>query len=296
MTSGKHASKGPVQGDLFPRASQAPETILTPAPPKGAKTIVNKVPGGNDNFYDETGKGRWAPAFRFGPRKSALANLPEDESKFPVSTWLKRVLSEGIESLVLNSVLMRKASPPGQPRGFRSDGSNLPWAIEDLRRKNHKKFEQWIAHLRTAIPDIKTITTVERPEDKHRYLQVVSDVGLHAPSWTVSDGTLRLLALTLVAYLEPPGRVYLIEEPENGIHPRAVETVFQSVSSAYDVQILCATHSPVILSLTEPAQILCFARTAEGATDVVRGTEHPNVKDWRRDIDLGTLFATGVLG
>jgi len=36
----------------------------------------------------ESGKG-WAPSFKLGPRKSALGNLPEDESKFPVSSWLK---------------------------------------------------------------------------------------------------------------------------------------------------------------------------------------------------------------
>jgi predicted ATP-dependent endonuclease of OLD family len=100
----------------------------------------------------------------------------------------------------------------------------------------------------------------------------------------------------LVAYLGQPGRIYLIEEPENGIHPRAIETVFQSLSSAYDSQILCATHSPVILSLADPKQILCFARTPTGATDIVSGSDHPNLRDWQRGTDLGTLFATGVLG
>ena len=105
-----------------------------------------------------------------------------------------------------------------------------------------------------------------------------------------------MLALTLVAYLDVPDRIYLIEEPENGIHPRAVETVFQALSSTYESQILCATHSPVMLSLVEPSSVLCFARTTEGATDIVLGSEHPNLKSWKHGIDLGTLFATGVLG
>jgi hypothetical protein len=284
-----------VQKELFPHVPPPPRTILTPIPSRGVKTIVNKVPGGNDNFYDETGKG-WDHAFKLGPRKSALANLPEDETKFPVATWLKRVLSDGIETLVLNSAIMRKPSPPGQPKGFRPDGSNLPWTIENLRKKNNGGFDRWIAHVRTALNDLKTIETVERPEDRHRYLQVVYDTGLKVPSWTVSDGTLRLLALTLLAYIEEPGHIYLIEEPENGIHPRAVETVFQSLSSAYDSQILCATHSSVVLSLASPDQVLCFARSQEGATDVVRGDEHPNLQEWKKGTDLGTLFATGILG
>jgi len=285
----------PEQRTLFPVAAPRRETILTRVPTRGVKTVVNKVQDGNDNFYDETGKG-WDHAFKLGSHKSALGNLPEDETKFPVSAWFKALLSEGIETIALNSVVMRKASPPGQPKGFRHDGSNLPWVIENLRQKNDATFQQWIAHVRTALPDLKGIETIERPEDKHRYLQVIYETGLKVPSWMVSDGTLRLLALTLLAYTGEQGKVYLIEEPENGIHPQAVETVFQSMSSAYDSQILCASHSPVILSLAEPKDVLCFALTEDGAADIVRGDEHPNLRDWKRGADLGTLFATGVLG
>ena len=60
-------------------------------------------------------KDRLSLPFKLGRRKSALGNLPEDESRFPVSTWLKRLLSKGVQGLVLNSQLIRQASPPGQP-------------------------------------------------------------------------------------------------------------------------------------------------------------------------------------
>ena len=286
--------KPPIQKSLFPFPSEPPDSILTSIRRKGVKTVVNKVAGGNDNFYDETGRG-WDHAFRLGPRRSALANLPEDETKFPVSSWFKRMLIDGIESLALNSAFMRRPSPPGLPRTFQPDGSNLPWSVDYFKKNNPDNFKRWLAHIRTALPDIETIETIERAEDRHRYLQVVYKTGFKIPSWVLSDGTLRLLALTLVAYLDRPA-IYLIEEPENGIHPQAVETVFQALSSAYEAQIFCATHSPVILSLAEPDQLLCFARTEDGATDIVRGSDHPNLRNWQRGTDLGTLFATGVLG
>jgi len=281
--------------DLFPRHPKPPETILSRSRTRGVKTVVNKSEGGNDNFYTETGKG-WVNAFKLGPHRSALGNLPEDETKFPVATWLKRTLVDGMERLVLNSAAMKRASAPGQPRGFRPDGSNVPWAVKELRRRDSDRIGSWINHIRTAIPEIEDIETVERKEDRHRYLQVVYRNGLKAPSWIVSDGTLRLLALTLVAYLRDPGRIWLVEEPENGIHPRAVETVYQAFRSTYDSQILCATHSPVVLSLADPKEILCFGTTSEGATDVIEGNRHPNLRDWRKEADLGTLFAAGVLG
>jgi predicted ATPase len=112
----------------------------------------------------------------------------------------------------------------------------------------------------------------------------------------VSDGTLRLLALTVLAYIPHLEGIYLVEEPENGIHPRAVETILQSLTSVYGAQVLLATHSPVILSLLQPEQVLCFARLPEGDTDLVRGSEHPVLNQWKRDTDLGTLLASGVLG
>ncbi len=287
----------PAQRDLFPAPPPPPPYLVFPEnkkSPVGWKKVVTKKPeSGNDYFMSETTG--WNNPFRLGPQRPALQNLPEDEDKFPAATWVKRVLMQGIQRLALSGEAMRRPAPPGSPTEFQSDGSNLPWAIDELR-KDSDRFKRWTEHLRTALPDLREVDTVIREEDRHRYLRVHYSTGLKAPSWAVSDGTLRLLALTLLAYLEAEDRIYLIEEPENGIHPKAVETVFQSLSSAYGSQILCATHSPVILSLVEPHDLLCFAKDSSGATDVVVGTEHPNLRDWQRSTDLGTLFAMGVLG
>lgn len=206
------------------------------------------------------------------------------------------LIGPNASGLMLNSQAMRTPSPPGSPRTFQPDGSNLPWVIHEMEKNHRSRLQEWIAHLRTALPDLKGVHTIERPEDRHRYLVLKYKTGLEAPSWVVSDGTLRLMALTLLAYLSDFEGIYLIEEPENGVHPRAVETVLQSLSSVYSAQVLLATHSPVILSLARPQDVLCFARTKGGATDIVLGSEHPRLREWRHESDLGTLFASGVLG
>jgi len=294
-----HVPMGPVQRTLFPESSRLRRTIVSGKAGPGEKLVINKVRGGNDNFYPEVyekpGK-YWVPAFKLGPRKSALGNLPADESKFPATAWFKGLLGQGVQQLVLNSLLIRKASPPGQVRGFKPDGSNLPWVIADLQRKSKGRFDDWIAHLRTALPDLESIRTVEREDDKHRYLVLIYRGGLEVPSWMASDGTLRLLALTLPAYLPDLTGVFLIEEPENGIHPRAVEAMFQSLSSVYGAQILLATHSPVILGIVDVAKVLCFAKASSGETDIVAGSDHPALRDWQGETNLAVLFAGGVLG
>jgi predicted ATPase len=288
----------PQQKTLFPEEPAVPPTILVPSRRSNTKTLVHKMPGGNDNFYSEVHpkQGRWAPAFKLGPRKSALANLPEDETAFPTATYLKALLSQGVQKFVLNSLVIRRASPPGQARGFKTDGSNLPWVAHRLGEDAPERFGDWVSHLQTALPDLAGIRTVERPDDRHRYLVLQYRGGLEIPSWVASDGTLRLLALTLPAYLPNSEGVYLIEEPENGVHPRAVQAVHDSLSSVYDGQVLLATHSPVLLSVSEPRNVLCFARTQTGATDIVRGDLHPRLSEWRGEPNLSVLFASGVLG
>ena len=200
-----------------------------------------------------------------------------------------------MQSIVLNSQKIRQPSPPGLGLRFQTDGSNLPWVIDALRR-DKQRFQAWLDHVRTALEDIVDIDTVEREEDRHRYLVIHYANHAEVPSWLASDGTLRMLALTIPAYLDDLDGVFLIEEPENGIHPRAIETVIQSLSSIYEGQVLIATHSPVALNLLEPEQVLCFAKDAAGATDIIAGNLHPALSEWRRGHpDLGVLFAAGIL-
>jgi len=260
------------------------------------RLVVTKDESKHDHFYPEVSQNHTAHSFKLGTRRSALGNLPEDESQFPVTVWFKNLLAEGIQQFILNSQFMRQPSPPGQQQGFKSDGSNLPWVIEQLYKQDIENYKDWISHLQTALNDLEDIHTIVRPEDRHRYLVIRYRGGLEVPSWMASDGTLRLLALTLPAYLPNLSGIYLIEEPENGIHPRAVETVYQSLSSVYDAQVLLASHSPVILNLAQVDQVLCFAKTVDGATDIVKGDVHPALMNWKGETNLGVLFAGGVLG
>ncbi len=283
------------QPSLFPKRDRPiPDTVCREKESKGSKTVVSKTTEGGENFYDETGAG-WNPAFKLGPKRAALANVPEDQTKFPVSTWFKRMLVDGIEFLRLDSEAMRRPSPPGKGTGFRPDGSNLPWVIRNLRDEHFPQFQRWLRHIQTALSDVEDVDTHVRDEDRHCYLQVEYESGVTVPSWGLSDGTLRMFALTLLPYLPDLKGPVLIEEPENGIHPPAVETVYESLSSVYDSQVLVATHSPVFLNCAEPDDMLCFALDDEGKTDVVLGSNHPHLRNWQRETDLGTLFAGGVL-
>ena len=277
----------------FPKPRELKSSLLVSQGPR-RRAAITKKPNGNDNYYTE-GRKSYMPSFKLGRAKSALADVPADQESFPVSIWFRDLLEKGVQTLALNGQAIRQPSAPGAGRQFKPDGSNLPWVVDSLRQ-HQKRFRQWLDHVKTALVDVADIDTVERPEDRHRYLVLTYANGARVPSWLVSDGSLRLLALTIPAYLPDLVGTFLIEEPENGIHPRAIETVVQSLSSIYRGQVLLATHSAVALNMVEPPDVLCFAKDATGATDIVSGAEHPALQEWKRgEPDLGVLFAAGIL-
>ncbi len=118
------------------------------------------------------------------------------------------------------------------------------------------------------------------------------------PSWLLSDGTLRLMALTLLNYAatEDDLDTYLIEEPENGLHPLAIQVVYETLSQPpVNSQILCATHSPIFLAQTDLEHALVFRRAPEGYAVVRRAPEIPELQAWAGRVFLPDLFVTGVL-
>lgn len=285
---------------LFPDPPPPPETILVGARRRGNRSILSKTADGRATFSIETshraGQG-WVTNFALGPSRSALGNLPDSPDAFPVASWAREMLSQTL-TVFPSSAAMRVPCPPLRRRAhLEVDAANLPWVVMRFRSREEDAYREWLGHVRTVLPDLASIAAVERPEDRHAYLVLEYDSGLKVPSWSASDGTLRLLALTLPAYLEPRAGFYCFEEPENGIHPLALDAVFDSLSSVEDSQVLLATHSPVLLRRARPKEVLCVARTREGATDIVRGDRHPLLRDWQAGaIDTTLLFATGVIG
>jgi predicted ATPase len=226
--------------------------------------------------------------------RSFLQKIPGIDESVPPLAWLRDLLEENIRTIDLDSKTLAAPSPPERGGDIVNTGASLAWQIHQLHKKRPAKLEAWIAHVRTALPDVCTIESVLQQWDNRRLVRIQYENGVQVPSWMLSEGTLRLLALTILAYLPDFHGVYLIEEPENGVHPAALETIYQSLSSVYHAQVLMATHSPVLLSMARPEQILCFSKTREGTT-IIRGDEHPALKEWQGEVSLGTMVASGIL-
>lgn len=258
---------------------------------KGEYNVTPEVTIGASGEPDSS-EDYWV-VLRPNPQKTVFVGL--NEAEFPASAWLFDRLRQHIQRVELDSRALRNPSPPARRRAL-IDGSGLPWMVSSLRETPESHFTEWLSHVRTVLRDVADIKVVERPEDKHRYIMLVYDNGLKVPSWMLSDGTLRMLALTIIPFFSDEGDVWLIEEPEISIHPLNVEAVMQSLQSVYDGQVLIATHSPTILALVKPESVLVFQADSKTGTTIIRGSEHPGLRDWHGEVSLGSLFAGGVLG
>lgn len=287
----------PIQRSLFGDVDL--DKVVHSNAPREARwrKIVGKASEGKDYFQDE--KTSWSNLFRFGRTRSALGNIPEDTDRFPGAIAVRDLLRDGVSIVELDSHKLRMPSPPRSPTALVSDGSNLAVAARELEKRDRVAFDQWVAHVADAVPGLTAIDTWERPEDRHVVLRARFD-GTHfdpVPSWLLSDGTLRLLALSLFAFAETEERqgIYLVEEPENGLHPLAIQSVFQALSQMVATQVFVATHSPVFLAQTSMDQLLVFKRATLGFSEIRRGDEVAEVAGWKGRVVPADLFATGVL-
>jgi hypothetical protein len=291
------ASAPESQPSLFGEEALARPTIHK-RPPAHWRRVVSKTEEGRDYFRDE--KTDWNNVFRFGVEKAALGSLPEDPERFPLTIAARRALRDGLRMLALDAEAMRGAAPPGGPSKMALNGANLPHVVRALMKRDTVLFAHWVQHVAAAVEGLEKVEVWEREEDRYLALRVLFKGGHKqpVPSWMLSDGTLRLMALTLLSYSATPDDVdiYLIEEPENGLHPLAIQVAYEALSAPLPhSQVLCATHSPVFLAQASLDQALVFRRSPEGYAMIRRGAEIQELEEWSGRISLPDLFVTGIL-
>lgn len=246
------------------------------------------------SFHPES-SGKNKRETRIDRTRLALARLElEPPAEFGAGRWLLEHLMTGAVFFEPSWATLRRPSPPGLPRPLMASGENLPWLTLQLQREQPEQFADWVDHVRTALPQIVSVELREREEDHHVYYRVAYEGGFEVTSSGLSEGTLRILALTALAYIPDPPQLLVVEEPENSIHPQATEAIMHSLRSLYDSQVLVSTHSPIVLADSELGELLITRLDRRGAAEVIAGPEHERLSKWKGGIDLGSLFASGV--
>ena len=273
-----------------------------PNPDEAVQFSLNQTKKGAE--LSDQGEAMPTDIFDFGSDKLTLAQTPADRKRYPAANAVRDFLTQGVRYIQLNSSAMRSPCPPTAPASLALDGSNLPRVVRSLLGKRRGRgpywaqpdsdMEQWVDHLRYALPDLENIGWGRRQFDNSEYIFLRYKDGLEAHNVLLSDGTLRMMALTLPAFLPSESAIYMVEEPENGVHPQALEIIMQSLSFIPGSQTLVTTHSPLVVQQFEKKDLLCFSRNDSGF-QIIPGSQHRKLKHWDGRPDLGTIFAAGVL-
>jgi predicted ATPase len=117
------------------------------------------------------------------------------------------------------------------------------------------------------------------------------------PSARMSDGTLKFLCLLAVLLHPDPPRLICIEEPEQGLHPDAVQIVAQLLIDASErTQLIVTTHSEALIDAfsDSPENVLVCERDA-GGTQCNR-LSSGELESWLQRYSLGQLWRKGEIG
>jgi predicted ATPase len=292
---------------VFPAAHAPPRAATETSAPRmhgevnpnrNWRFILKREYGGEAEYTPETSYRPRGTRTMVSPQQLALPRVQfESENDFPAARWLFDLLVEDSTFYNPDWNILRMASPPGLSKTeVLGSGKNAPWLALELQKTAPDRFALWKEHVHIALPQVSDISVHEREDDHHAYFRVRFGDRYDVPSSGLSDGTLRILVLTLLAYIARPPRFLVTEEPENGIHPKAIEAVIQGLSSIYDSQVIVSSHSPVVLARTELAQVLAARIRDDGASEIIPGPQHPRLAEWKGEVSLSTLFAAGVLG
>ena len=168
-----------------------------------------------------------------------------------------------------NPFLLRRDWNLPDTSGFDAYGRNFGETLYHLQSTEPAAFERVVqaAQSIVGLPD-----EIEPRESDGRFYFVQHEPGLQYPvnQMGVSSGTLRVLALMTALYGQSGTALIGIEEPENYIHPSALEALVEHIHAAGErSQFLVTTHSPLLLSyLDEPAAVNVVKRDKNLGTTV----------------------------
>ena len=180
-------------------------------------------------------------------------------------------------------------------------GDNLGNVVQFMEREHPKRFETILEKIADKIPGIDRIET-ERSNDG-RLLLRFNDSGFQDPFYAqqMSDGTLKIFAYLLLLEDPSPPPFICIEEPENGLYHKLLETLaheFRQHASGTGTgsQVFITTHQPYFVDALDPSEVWILEKETDGFSSIRRASDDPIVNNMVEEgLPLGGLWYSDYL-
>lgn len=232
------------------------------------------------------------------PSGAALKNVeyfPRPQPRFGESRFDNSAILRFSARRLALPALARSQSPQ-----IEKDGFGLATTLSHVKSKYPKQFEQILAALRRVIPNVTDVRFDKEHIPNTDYfgdvllLDYKGAQGIKASH--VSSGTLFALGLLTVALGPGSPNVILLDDLDNGLHPKAqmelIEVFRELLKQNAELQIIATSHSPYILDRLEWNEVRVTSLGDDGAAVCKPLTAHPDFERWKDSMSPGEFWGT----
>jgi predicted ATPase len=194
---------------------------------------------------------------------------------------------------------LRRAGIIGGDKRLLQDGSNLAPFLLYLKQRHEATYQRIVETIQVVAPfflDFSLEAESSGPDGREicRLRWQQKGVERLMQPWQFSDGTLRFIALTAALMQPMPPGTILIDEPELGLHPRAL-AIFRGLlhEASNRMQIIVTTQSSALLDSMEPEDIIIVSR--ESGASAFHRLERAELNGWLSDYTLEELWRKNVI-
>lgn len=184
-------------------------------------------------------------------------------------------------------------------RQLHHDGGNLAAFLFGLRQRNRRYYDRIVTSIRLVAPffDDFDLAPMQTDANSIRLNWKDRDSNYLFGPHQLSDGTLRAMALvSLLAQPEDelPGLIVL-DEPEIGLHPYAIEVIAALAKSA-------SVHRPIIIATQSVALVNQFSAediitvTREEAQSKFERQDPAALAAWLEEYSIGEIWEKNLIG
>ncbi len=216
-----------------------------------------------------------------------------------------QIVSAALQSLQMyhfqdtsDTAAVKLLHPSNDNLRLKPDAANLAAFLARLHTEFPSDYKRIVETIRLAAPFFGDFVIRDPlPRDVELEWTQQGDPDTPYRAHVLSDGTLRFICLTTLLlqppYLQP--LTILIDEPELGLHPYAINLLAEMLKQASEFrQVIVSTQSVELLNSFAPEDVIVVGRE-EGAS-TFRRLNAEALTDWLEDYTLGELWKKNVLG
>ena len=181
-------------------------------------------------------------------------------------------------------------------RELKEDGGNIASVLLRLKQGDGGYYYRRIVDtIRLILPTFSDFDL--HPEYGHvllRWRERNSDLVFDVSQ--ASDGMLRVICL-ITLLLQPATRLpelLILDEPELGLHPHAIEVIGGLIGAAsMSTQVIAATQSTALVDCFDPEDIVVVERNERAST--FRRLDPKDLDEWLKDYSLSELWQKNVI-